>query len=208
MSQLSLFSGSNIFVGTTSGVFLSTNDGASWVKNGFPTTGTTVTTLAISPNGTGGTNLFAGQGPYKAEVLLQLAYFYPPTTARAGLRLILGLMNANVYALAVIGNNLFAGTNVGVFLSTNNGTNWTAVDSGLTKTYVLSFAVSGTNLFTGINRSGVFLSTNNGGSWTEVDSGLMNANVYALAVIGNNLFPELTEAGSSFLLTTAQVGIR
>ena len=42
-------------------------------------------------------------------------------------------------ALAVSGTNLFAGTyGGGVFLSTNNGTNWTAVNNGLTNSNVCS----------------------------------------------------------------------
>ena len=77
-----------------------------------------------------------------------------------------GLMNANVYALAVIGNNLFAGTMFGVFLSTNNGTNWTAVDSGLTKTYVLVLLPFLARIsLPELIAAGCFSSTNNGGSW-------------------------------------------
>ena len=40
-------------------------------------------------------------------------------------------IGADVSALAVSGTNLFAGTPAGVFLSTNNGTNWTAANSGI-----------------------------------------------------------------------------
>ena len=69
------------------------------------------------------------------------------------------------YAFAVSGTNLFAGTyGDGVFLSTNNGASWTAVNNGLTDLYVWALAVSGTNLFAGTYGSGVFLSTNNGTS--------------------------------------------
>jgi hypothetical protein len=65
--------------------------------------------------------------------------------------------NADVYALAVSGTNLFAGTNGGgVFLSTNNGTSWTAASTGLTNTTVWSLAVSGTNLFAGTLGGGVW----------------------------------------------------
>jgi len=92
-----------------------------------------------------------------------------------------------VYALAVSGTNIFAGTNDGVYLSTNNGTSWTEVDSGLTYTYVQALAVSGTNLFAGTD-AGVFLSTNNGTSWKEASTGLTNTYVNALAVSGMNLF--------------------
>ena len=95
------------------------------------------------------------------------------------------------------GANLFAGTyGSGVFLSTNDGTSWTDVNSGLpTNTNVSSFAVSGTNLFAGAfedqnlgRPGGVFLSTDNGGNWTAVGNGLTNINVRALAISDTNLF--------------------
>jgi hypothetical protein len=99
------------------------------------------------------------------------------------------LTNTYVRALAVSGTNLFAGTDyVGVFLSTDNGTSWTEVNTGLTNTYVRAFAVSGTNLFAGTDGGGVFLSTNNGTSWTAVNTGLTNTTVWSLAVSGTNLF--------------------
>jgi hypothetical protein len=56
----------------------------------------------------------------------------------------------------VSGSNLFAGTNGGVFLSTNNGTSWTAVNTGLTSTIVLSLAINGSNLFAGTAGGGVW----------------------------------------------------
>jgi hypothetical protein len=76
----------------------------------------------------------------------------------------------------------------GVFLTTNNGTNWTEVNNGLTNTSIQAFAASGANLFTGTYNGGVFLTTNNGTNWTEVNNGLTNTNVLALAVTGANLF--------------------
>jgi hypothetical protein len=44
-----------------------------------------------------------------------------------------------------------------VFLSTDTGASWAAVNTGLTNLHVSALAVSGTNLFAG--GSGVFLST-------------------------------------------------
>ena len=99
-----------------------------------------------------------------------------------------GPYGGEVYSFAVSGTNLFAGTyNSGVFLSTNNGTNWSAVNTGLTNTDVNALAVSGTNLFAGTS-GGVFLSTDNGSSWTGASTGLTNTTVHALAVVGTNLF--------------------
>jgi hypothetical protein len=104
-------------------------------------------------------------------------------------------------SLAVSGTNLFAAINwVGVFLSTNNGTNWTPVNSGLTNTAVMSLAVSGTNLFVGTNGGGVFLSTNNGTSWTAASTGLGGTSVNTLAVSGTNLFAG-TGGGGVYLST-------
>ena len=76
-----------------------------------------------------------------------------------------------VCSFATLGTNLFAGTSGGIFLSTNNGSSWSAVNTGLTSAGVWTLAVSGTDLFAGTS-SGVFLSSNNGTSWNP--SGLTN----------------------------------
>ena len=61
-----------------------------------------------------------------------------------------GPYGGTVYSFAVSGTNLFAGTfRGGVFLSTNNGTSWSAVNSGLGNRDITSFAVIGPNLFAG-----------------------------------------------------------
>jgi hypothetical protein len=97
------------------------------------------------------------------------------------------------------GTNLFAGTALGVFLSTNNGTIWTAVNTGLTNRFVSGLAVCGTNLFAGTLGGGVFLSTNNGTSWTAVNTGLTNRIAGGFAVSGTNLF--VGTSGGVFLST-------
>lgn len=101
----------------------------------------------------------------------------------------------SVTALAANGSNLFAGTDTaGVFLSTNNGTSWTAVSTGMTKIYVNTLVVNDSNLFAGTS-GGAFLSTNNGTSWKSVGLGGVNA----LAVNGANLFAGVT--GGVYLST-------
>jgi ligand-binding sensor domain-containing protein len=80
------------------------------------------------------------------------------------------------------GTNVYAGTPYGLFFSTNNGTSWTQVDSGLTNTDVRSLAVSSTSngmiIFAG-TPGGVFLSTNNGSSWALTNSVMNDVNVLA-----------------------------
>ena len=170
--------GTNLFAGTYGGgVFLSTNNGASWtaVNTGLTRYYNVYVVLALAVSGT---NLFAGTSE---------GVFLSTNNGTFWTEVNSGLTNTNVSSLAISGTNLFAGTyGGGVFLSTNNGTSWTTVNNGLTNTNVQSLAVSGTNLFVGTFGSGVFLSTNNGTSRTA--AGLTSAYVRSLAVSGTNLF--------------------
>ncbi len=61
-------------------------------------------------------------------------------------------------ALTVSGANFFAGSyGGGVYLSYNDGTDWSKINTGLTNPYIRSFGVSGTNLFAGTTLGGMFL---------------------------------------------------
>ena len=100
-----------------------------------------------------------------------------------------GPYGGSVTSFAISDTNIFAGTNGGgVCLSTNNGTSWRVVNTGLTNLQVWSLAVSGTNLFAGTHLGGVCLSTNNGTSWTAVNTGLTNLDVRALAISDPYIF--------------------
>ena len=46
-----------------------------------------------------------------------------------------GLYGGNVKCIAISGSNIFAGTDGGVFLSSDNGQNWTLKNKGLTGTF-------------------------------------------------------------------------
>ena len=97
----------------------------------------------------------------------------------------------------MINNNLFAATQSGVSLSTNNGASWSSVNSGLTDSATTPLLVTeGNNLFAS-NRSGVFLSTNYGTTWTNVNSGWTDfIHINALSAIGNYLFAGMSSGNS------------
>src|SRR5674476_1587587 len=59
-----------------------------------------------------------------------------------------------VYSFAITGSNLFAGTHDGVYLSTNNGHNWSY--SGLINNIVRSLVVNGKNTYAGTSK-GVYV---------------------------------------------------
>ncbi len=97
--------------------------------------------------------------------------------------------NISILSLAISGKNIFAGTSDGVYLSTNYGSSWDSVNTGLTNRNIFSLVISGSNIFAG-TMGGVFLSTNNGKSWTSVSTGLTNRELYvfSLAISGTNIF--------------------
>jgi photosystem II stability/assembly factor-like uncharacterized protein len=99
-----------------------------------------------------------------------------------------GPYGGRVQCLAFVGTNLFAGTyGSGVFLSTDNGAVWTAVDSGLTDLHIQALVTSDTNLFAGSAWDGIFLSTNNGKNWAAVNNGLGYRNITSFALIRDSL---------------------
>ena len=94
-----------------------------------------------------------------------------------------GPCGGDVRAFAASGSNLFAGTlGAGVFLSTDNGTNWKHV--GLSETYVYSLVFIGTTLYAGTD-DGIYLSTDNGKSWSQ---GTIDRTVYTFAIKGGIIF--------------------
>ena len=72
----------------------------------------------------------------------------------------------------IMPSTLYAGTyGAGVFRSTSGGTDWTAVNTGLTNTVVQALAIdplTPSTLYAGTG-GGVFRSTNSGGTWNETN---------------------------------------
>ena len=185
-------SGVGVFAGTTSNVILSTDNGTTW-RNIWTWASSgeykQLHALAIS-----GPNLFVGAyEEYGGGVFLSTKEDTNWTTVNAG------LAYYSIFSLATSGANLLAGTNDGVYLSTDNGSSWTGVMTQLANNVyptVLSFAVSGAAVFAGeVGGRGVSLSTDNGSSWRTVNEGLTNAYVSSLAISGENLFAGISGGG-------------
>lgn len=89
------------------------------------------------------------------------------------------------------GNNLYATVyNRGVYVSTDNGENWTALNNGLTDLRCRAVAVLGSTMFvaTGdFSVGGVFRSTDGGQNWISLTNGLPNLSVQAIAVSGSTI---------------------
>lgn len=121
--------------------------------------------------------------------------------------------HTDVDALLNSGNYLFAGlgdgsmNGGGVYLSTNNGSTWSAESNGLNEAAygsdtmdVYSICTIGNRIITGTYYGGTFLSDNYGQSWTQSFQGLTNSNgqplgVIAFAVKDTNVFAASTSGG-------------
>ena len=101
------------------------------------------------------------------------------------------VFNRYCYTMVISDTKVLVGTSSGVFLSSDNGTHWTCVNSGLSDYNIVSLAVSGTNIFAGTNQENVYLLANSDTSWRLVNSGLPTSiynPINTFAVSGNNLF--------------------
>jgi photosystem II stability/assembly factor-like uncharacterized protein len=180
-------SGTNLFAGTGGGVFLSTNNGTNWTAVDSGLTNSIITAFAVS-----GTNIFVGT---RGGVFLSTNNGTSWTAVDSG------LTETNVNALAVSTNgsgdtNIFVAIKsvaIGfgsIYLSTNNGTHWTGVNTGLDGSRSDCLYASDTNLFTS-TEDGLYLSTNNGTNWAAIDSGLTEPygdEAYAFAGYDTYLF--------------------
>jgi len=80
---------------------------------------------------------------------------------------------------------LYAGTvSDGIFLSTDNGSNWSPVNNGITINPVNVITISGNNIFAGTD-CGLYLSTNNGSSWSLTS--ITNNHIFSIASYDNNI---------------------
>ena len=137
--HLAVNAGGHIFAASeTNGVFRSTDNGSSWTQ----VTSAEVDPLAINSSG----HIFAGT---QDGVLI--------STDNGDNWSSTGLSAHGIVSLVInSSDHIFAGNYFGdVYRSTDNGANWTAVNSGLMYTNIRSLAVIDSNIFAGTYGGGV-----------------------------------------------------
>ena len=106
----------------------------------------------------------------------------------------------NVNAIEVIGDQIYSCTDLGVFVSNDDGETWVEKNNGIPKKAVYSIISKGTNIFIGTSGNGVYCSQNKGETWFSVNKGIVNTDVRALYVFGNNIYAG-TESDGVFMST-------
>ena len=132
--------GTSLLAGAVGGAYRSTDAGARWVPADTPIIGTIKAFAVI-----GSTVYVAtyGSGVYRSiDDGVSWTLFNT------------GLTNMTVWALAVSGTTLFAGTTFGVFRSTGGA--WSPVQGGPSAVDVASLATTNAHLFAGVGFDGVW----------------------------------------------------
>ncbi len=173
-------SGTNVYAGTSSGVFRFNENTVSWTAiNGALPEYTIVTSLVVS-----GANIFAGT--YRGTI------FRSTDNGSSWTAVQIYGTNSWITFITVSDTILFTWirdlTGGGTLLrSTDNGTSWTPAMNGLPNAEIAGFTSFGTNLFACSVGHGVFRSTDNGTSWTRVNGDVSMRFVTALGNAGPHL---------------------
>ncbi len=151
---LAINSSGYIFAGTI-GVYRSTDNGDNWTPTGL--TNGVVWSLAINSSGHIFAAIFPVQGTGPAYPLIQ-------RSTNNGDNWTFSFEYGDGIPITDIAINynqdVFAGTDSGVFRSTDNGDNWTPINTGLTNTSVICLALNSNGyIFAGTDSNGVYRST-------------------------------------------------
>jgi hypothetical protein len=184
----------NLLAGTWNGFYRSTLEDIHWepfAPNGIPAD-TAIWSIAMVDN-----TLFAGA---RGEIYKSSKDVNTWTEVSTGIP-----ANARITSIVANGNAIFAGSdNNGIFVETNGGTSWTAINSGLNDMHIYQLASVGTKMFA-VTLKGVFVSDSNGTSWVSDanvtswkadSSGLKNINCLLPA---NNLLFAGTDSNGVYL---------
>jgi len=173
-------SNGNLLAGTNagSGIYCSTNEGENWT---FVYPASTIWDFVSC-----GTNLFAlvdggvlfstDNGSTWSHRTLDSRYVFSALVASEGV--------------------LLAGTERGnLYISADNGTEWTPLNARFGQSQVAALYSEGPDILAGTQGGGIFRSTDNGSSWAPMNTGLTFSLVYSLATIGDVLFAATLGAG-------------
>ena len=182
--------GVNLVAGS-GGMFLSTNNGTTWVQTNANdrTVLGDVHALAVSNSGPGSTMIFAGN---QAQTIQQDQVFLSTDLGWTWSQFGTNINASRFTALAVCGTDIFAGTEMGVFTTTDNGASWIQVNTGLTNFSIYGMAVvqngAGGNTILAGTGSGIFFSTNNGASWAILENDKISNSASTLAISSKTMF--------------------
>ncbi|MGA2298792.1 MAG: hypothetical protein ABSG15_14690, partial [FCB group bacterium] len=99
----------------------------------------------------------------------------------------MGNGNLRINAIADYNGKIFAGTDSGIFISTNYGNDWIVSNIGLTNTHVTCFAINENYIYASTTDK-IFITTNYGSNWVQINQSGPAPDIRYLTINGNNFF--------------------
>ena len=172
------FDGSSIYAGSYDGVFRSSDNGQNWtaINSGLPTSGLyNINCLEFHNN-----NVFVGTNDG-----LYILYSDSLSWHQLGAN----LTNKIVTSIKFVGQNIIVSTLFnGIFLSTDDGTNWIESNSGLSSLVIYELVNDNSNLFIRMDGK-IYCSSDTAKNWNLLDThSISNGWFSALAVQDSNIY--------------------
>jgi hypothetical protein len=177
-------SGSYVFAGTGCGVYRSADNGQNFDLSNTGLNNYDVSCVAVTNRGSvllGTTWKTSGN------------FFRSTNNGSSWSKSNTGLPTRNVTCLEVIGDKIYAGTYGGVYLSIDDGVNWTPI--GLTNSFIESLMSRDSILYVGTYGNGVLRTANSGTTWDTIGASLVNENIKAMISINSMIFAATVTAG-------------
>ena len=179
------YNGTEIFLGTDYGIFLSTNNGDNWINRGL--SGINIQIIVFD-----GSNIFAGTYDRGIYLSTDKGIYW--------IHKINWELDTIVYSIAIKDKHIFAATNGGLFHSTDYGNTWHVTNNDIAYIQYSSVLISGNEIFAATAFDGVYYSTDNGDSWKRTNDTLPKNCIHTMALKDSKIFVG-TFFGGVFLST-------
>jgi hypothetical protein len=179
--------GTDLYAGTGYGIYRALNNGANWIQAGL--NGNIINSLATSPGKIYGLKSVSS-GVWVSinnGLTFNDLFYYADAPMGIAVRDNFVYIGFNVPRYEV-------GLTIGVYLTTNNGTNWT--HTSLNNEFTQTLLINNNYMYCGTISHGLFYSTDYGINWTQ--SNLNNRTVRSIAVNGNYAYAG-TEIGGVYI---------
>lgn len=102
-----------------------------------------------------------------------------------------------ISAISIINTMLYAGAVGTVFKSSDSGSSWTEIKTGIpVNARITSFAGIGNAVFAASDNSGVYVTTDAGASWSAINTGLTDRNIAQLVTMDDRVFAIILKGGT------------
>jgi photosystem II stability/assembly factor-like uncharacterized protein len=174
----------NIIVGTMeSGIFMSSDYGSTWSRKSKGISNLpdgyfycTIKCLEVHEN-----IIYAGSEFYGIFLSTDEGNSWEPINT--------GLPDlCTVNSIETIGEEIFIGTESGVFMSDKNDSKWIEKNNGLENESISVLLNKDQFIYAGTRGDGVYITNNNGDSWEKINNGISNLNINTLSVVNDTLY--------------------